>query len=66
MTETTPEREALEAIWTFIEDELGQIVTPKYAAAIKKVADVLGKTVVIEERAVNWGPNMYYVKEIQS
>jgi hypothetical protein len=65
-SETTPEREALEAIWLFLEDELGQFVTPSYAECMKKVADVLGKTIVLEERGTNGMPLMFYVKEIQS
>ena len=62
----TTERKALEAIWPFMEYELGQIVTPGYAEAIKKVAEALGKTVVLEQRGTSYMPPMFYVKEIQS
>lgn len=43
MANKTPERLALEALWPFLEEEVGMCITTDYAQAIFNAAKILGK-----------------------
>lgn len=57
-SQTTPEREALEALWPFVVDEEGSMITEAYCRACVKAGDALGKEFFAENR----GNGMYYIK----